>query len=137
VRRVLALQEFAAGARVSLRAELADGLPSCNLDSGLLANALQNLIRNACEAIDGKGTVTLRTARSGPEELTISVEDTGAGMDARTRGQAFDEFFTTKPAGSGMGLSFVRRVVEAHGGSVSIASELGRGTVVSVRLRVG
>jgi signal transduction histidine kinase len=62
------------------------------------------------------------------------VEDTGCGMDARTRERAFDEFFTTKPSGSGLGLAFVRRIVEAHGGEVTLASELGRGTIVRVRL---
>jgi len=67
----------------------------------------------------------------------VSVEDTGVGMDARTREHAFDEFFTTKPTGSGLGLSFVRRVVEAHGGLVSIASQQGRGTVVRIRLPIG
>jgi signal transduction histidine kinase len=140
VREVMALQGFAAGQRVSLHAELAEGLPDCSADSGLLANAFQNLIRNACEAIPESGSVTLRTARSPASEppgVVVSVEDTGAGMDARTRERAFDEFFTTKPTGSGLGLSFVRRVVEAHGGRVSIASEQGRGTVVRIRLPLG
>ena len=140
VREVVALQGLAAGKRVSLHAELAESLPSCNADSGLIANALQNLIRNACEAIAGDGSITLRTARpdtSEPPGVVVFVQDTGAGMDARTREHAFDEFFTTKPSGSGLGLSFVRRVVEAHGGRVSIASEQGRGTVVRLRLPLG
>jgi two-component system, NtrC family, sensor histidine kinase HydH len=64
----------------------------------------------------------------------VSVEDTGEGMDARTRERAFDEFFTTKATGSGLGLAFVRRVVEAHGGEVSLTSREGRGTIVSLRL---
>ena len=62
------------------------------------------------------------------------MEDTGEGMDARTRERAFDEFFTTKATGSGLGLAFVRRVVEAHGGEVSLTSREGRGTIVSLRL---
>ncbi len=140
VREAVDLQPLAAGQRVSLRAELAEGLPACSADGRLLANALQNLIRNACEAIEGEGSVTLRTARSGESEppgVVISVEDTGAGMDARTQERAFDEFFTTKPTGSGLGLPFVRRVVEAHGGTVSIASRQRRGTVVRIRLPLG
>jgi signal transduction histidine kinase len=55
-------------------------------------------------------------------------------MDPRTRERAFDDFFTTKPQGSGLGLAFARRVVEAHQGQVSLTSEQGRGTVVQVRL---
>ena len=82
----------------------------------------------------------MRTARpegTEPPGVVVLVEDTGAGMDARTRERAFDEFFTTKSAGSGLGLSFVRRVVEAHGGRVTISSEHGRGTVVRLRLPLG
>jgi len=140
VREVLALEGLAAGKRISLHAELAEGLPSCSADGRLLANALQNLIRNACEAIAGNGSITVRTGFPRPSEppgVVVSVEDTGVGMDARTREHAFDEFFTTKPTGSGLGLSFVRRVVEAHGGLVSIASQQGRGTVVRIRLPIG
>ena len=135
VREVIALQGLAAGQQIAMHAELAEGIPDCDADRSLLANALQNLIRNACEAIDGSGSVTVRTLRSTePTGVVLSVEDTGAGMDARTREQASDAFFTTKPAGSGLGLSFARRVVEAHGGRLSIDSQQGRGTVVSIRL---
>jgi signal transduction histidine kinase len=98
---------------------------------------LENLVRNAMEAMPDGGTVTVRTARSGAESVLLSVADTGCGMDARTRERAFDDFFTTKALGSGLGLAFVRRVVEAHGGRVSLESEQGRGTLVSVRLPVG
>jgi two-component system sensor histidine kinase HydH len=65
------------------------------------------------------------------------MEDTGEGMDARTRERAFDDFFTTKATGSGLGLAFVRRVVEAHGGEVSLTSREGHGTVVRLRLPSG
>jgi signal transduction histidine kinase len=133
----LALEEFAAGDRISLLAELPEALPACNADRTLLDNALQNLLRNACEAIEGSGSVTVSTGLcpgSVQPAVFIRVADTGVGMDARTRERAFDEFFTTKPRGSGLGLSFVRRVAEAHGGAVSIDSQVGRGTVVSLLL---
>jgi two-component system, NtrC family, sensor histidine kinase HydH len=55
-------------------------------------------------------------------------------MNARTRERAFDDFHTTKAMGSGLGLAFVRRVVEAHGGQVSLTSHEGRGTTVTLRL---
>jgi signal transduction histidine kinase len=138
VSEVIALQGFAAGQRIRLLAEL-DRLPACNADRGLFANVLQNLIRNACEAIAGNGNVTVRTGLShpaGPGTIEIRVEDNGAGMDARTREQAFDEFFTNKPNGSGLGLSLVRRVVEAHGGAVAIDSQEGRGTIVLPKLPI-
>jgi signal transduction histidine kinase len=55
-------------------------------------------------------------------------------MDARQRERAFEDFFTPKPEGSGLGLAFVRRVMLAHGGDVTLSSERGRGTTVELRL---
>ena len=137
VSEVVALHDLAFGKRVPVRAELTEGLPPCRADRALLSNALQNLIRNAFEASAGGGSITVRTGRSADTDapaVVVRVEDTGAGMDARVREQAFDEFFTTKAGGSGLGLSFVRRVIEAHGGLISLDSQQGRGTVVSMRL---
>jgi signal transduction histidine kinase len=132
VESVLSLQSFAQPS-VLLVHELASGLPPCAGDEDLLANALENLVRNAFEAMPGGGTLTVRTRAEGAG-VVLSVEDTGEGMDARTRERAFDEFFTTKATGSGLGLAFVRRVLEAHGGSVSLTSGEGRGTIVRLHL---
>ena len=133
VQQVIALQPFAAAGPVSLRADLAADVPVCSLDRELLATALENLLANAFEAMPQGGHVIVRTA-AGKSELVLSVEDDGPGMDARTRERAFDELFTTKASGSGLGLPFVRRVAEAHGGSVSLIPREPRGTVVEVRL---
>lgn len=136
VEDVLSLQAFAGYANVKFERSLEKELPKSLGDYDLLANAIENLVRNACEAMPQGGTVTVRSQREGAEAggVMVSVEDTGEGMDARTRERAFDEFFTTKATGSGLGLAFVRRVVEAHGGEVSLTSREGRGTVVSLRL---
>jgi signal transduction histidine kinase len=133
VSSVLSLQAFAGRPDVALRLELAPQLPRCPGDWDLLANALENLVRNAFEAMPRGGTLTVRTAAEG-ESVVLSVEDSGEGMDARTRERAFDDFFTTKATGSGLGLAFVRRVVEAHGGRVALTSQEGRGTVVRLHL---
>jgi signal transduction histidine kinase len=136
VRDVLALQT-PAGSGVQVRSELAADVPSCHADAQMIARVVENLVRNATEAMPDGGTLVVRTAADGSGGSLLSVEDTGCGMDARTRERAFDEFFTTKPGGSGLGLAFVRRIVEAHGGDVTLASELGRGTIVRVRLPAG
>ncbi len=138
VEDVLSLQAFAGYPNMKFERALHPGLPQCAGDYDLLANALENLVRNACEAMPQGGTLTVRTLREDSDgaEVVVSVEDTGEGMDARTRERAFDEFFTTKASGSGLGLAFVRRVVEAHGGEVSLTSREGRGTIVSLRLPV-
>jgi signal transduction histidine kinase len=137
VRSVVALQPFASEA-VQVRTELAEPLPACRADRSMLARVMENLLRNAMEAMPDGGTVVVRTAAAtdarGQAGVEVSVEDSGCGMDARTRERAFDDFFTTKSTGSGLGLAFVNRVVEAHGGRVSLSSELGRGTVVRVQL---
>jgi signal transduction histidine kinase len=134
VRGVVALEPFAAKDGVSMRAELAPELPMCEVDPDLVKGALENVIKNAFEAMPAEGgAITVRTARAG-EGVEISVEDVGCGMDARAADRAFDDFFTTKASGSGLGLAFVRRVAQAHGGDVSLVTRRGAGTTVKVRL---
>jgi signal transduction histidine kinase len=138
VRQVLALQAFTGHDRVALETDLAESLPPCRFDPELLATALENLVKNAFEAMPQGGTLRVRTCGENLgtpwSSVVLAVEDTGQGMDARQRERAFDSFYTTKPQGSGLGLSQVRRVVEAHEGSLSLVSQVGRGTVVTVRL---
>jgi two-component system, NtrC family, sensor histidine kinase HydH len=136
VQSVLAMQAFAAPG-VEVQMKLAPDLPGCRADHEMLTRALENLVRNAIEAMPSGGSLTVSTERSsaaGQASVVIAVEDTGQGMDARTRDRAFDDFFTTKARGSGLGLAFVRRFADAHGGDVDIASTEGRGTVVALRL---
>ena len=137
VGQVLALQAFAA-AGVKVEHELTE-VPSIHADRDLLANALENLLRNAAEAMPAGGTITVRSERRqdrDSEAVELSVADTGQGMDSRTRERAFDEFYTTKRTGSGLGLAFVRRVIEAHGGRIAISSAPGRGTVIRLQIPV-
>jgi two-component system, NtrC family, sensor histidine kinase HydH len=137
VREVTRQQELARRDDVKLEAHLAEQLPECQADRDMLASVLENLVRNAVEALPEGGRVTVRTWALASGGVGVTVEDNGVGMDAPTRERAFDDFFTTKPTGSGLGLAFVRRVVEAHGGDVSLASAPGRGTVVRIELPRG
>ena len=125
--------------RVKIRAEIeVEGRHE--LDAELLRTAIENLVRNAVEAIEGEGTVTVRAHLAetrGQRSLAIEVADDGPGMDARTLEQAEEAFFTTKAQGSGLGLAFVSRVAEAHGGEMKIESALGRGTTVRLTLPSG
>ncbi len=137
VEPLLARQRLAARAEVKVTSELSEGLPELMLDRELLTGALENLAQNALEAITGPGKLMLRTRRweaGAASGVEIEVEDSGSGMDARTRERALEDFFTTKVTGSGLGLAFVRRVVEAHGGQLELLSESGRGTLVRLRL---
>jgi two-component system sensor histidine kinase HydH len=116
----------------SLRLDAAD--PECEADRDLLESAVDNVVRNAVEATSSKADVTIETSIE-PSALVVRVIDRGPGMDARQRERAFEDFFTTKASGSGLGLAFTKRVLVAHGGDVTLASESGRGTTVELRLR--
>jgi len=132
VRSLITLQKFGAADQVVLKAELAADLPECSVDRDLVAGALENLLQNAFEATP-RAAVTVRTALTRTPKgngVVLTVEDTGVGMSARTRERALDDFYTTKATGSGLGLAFVRRVAEAHGGEVSLSSHEGAGTTV-------
>jgi signal transduction histidine kinase len=139
VREVLALQPFAARGIV-VETSLDEELPPCSVDRDLVSRALENLVRNAVEAMPNGGAVRVRTlalgSRARPTGVQVAVQDTGPGMDARQAERAFDEFFTTKAQGSGLGLAFVRRVVRAHAGRVKIDSNTGQGTIVTMRFPV-
>ncbi len=135
---LVALRGMNSGTRVSIKSELAQELPPCQADRDLVAGAIENLLQNALESHPRDQTlrdqtIIVRTALSSANQVrgvTVSVEDTGAGMSARVRERALDDFFTTKETGTGLGLPFVRRVVEAHGGEISLISKEGAGTVV-------
>jgi signal transduction histidine kinase len=107
--------------------------PECEADRDLLESALENVVRNAVEAAHGGGQVHVAT-RLDAGFVVVQVSDTGEGMDARQRERAFEDFFTTKETGSGLGLAFARRVMIAHGGDIALTSERGKGTVVDLRL---
>jgi signal transduction histidine kinase len=133
VRDVLGLQALAPPRGVDVRLELGADLPALSADRDLLARALENLVRNALEAMADGGTLAVSTASRGAG-VALMIRDSGHGMDAATVDQAFDDFFTTKASGSGLGLPFARRVAQAHGGELSLSSRRGRGTVVEIWL---
>ncbi len=103
----------------TVRFEIADDLPAVRGDSIQLQQVVLNLVRNGLEAmVDTDGTareLIIRAVRIG-HEVTISIADRGVGLSAETTKRAFEPFYTTKPAGLGLGLSISRSIVEAHGG---------------------
>jgi two-component system sensor histidine kinase HydH len=134
VQSVLGMQRFASTPEIRVKARLEPGLPACQLDQDLLRTTLENLLRNAFEAMPSGGCITVETAATlGTDQapgVSLSVRDEGQGMDARILERATDQFFTTKPTGSGLGLNFVERVARAHQGQLNLESEVGRGTMV-------
>jgi signal transduction histidine kinase len=121
---------------VQVTLELDAALPQAMLDAREVRKVFLNLIGNALEAMEGGGTLTLRTRAAERGFLETIVEDTGCGMSDETRARAFDLFYTTKETGTGLGMAIARAVVEQHGGRIEIRSQLGQGTQVSVLLPV-
>ena len=114
-------------------------------DAGRMEQVFLNLIINACHAMAGGGTLTISTEYSPPGsdagEAIIRVSDTGTGIAPENLDHIFDPFFTTKGVlgesdtpGSGLGLSVSHGLVRAHGGTLSVRSELGEGTTFEIRL---
>lgn len=112
---------------------LATDLPGVVLDRETFRRALLNLLLNAEQAMPDGGQLVVRTSSAG-DSVVLDLIDTGCGMDDRTRQQVFDAFFSTKRGGSGLGLPTTRKIVEAHGGQISVQSEPGRGTQFTIKL---
>jgi two-component system NtrC family sensor kinase len=110
-------------------------VPAVSADFGQLRQACVNVVMNACEAMGRGGTLVLT---SGPAEagkwVELTFTDTGPGIPPDHLSKIFDPFFTTKERGTGLGLSVVYGIVERHGGTIDIQSEMGKGTRVVVRI---
>jgi two-component system nitrogen regulation sensor histidine kinase NtrY len=116
---------------VRFQLELDEGLPPVAGDERSLRRALTNLVKNAIEAQDGGGSVTVRTARQAGQAL-VEVRDEGPGLSPAARERLFVPGFTTKEGGSGLGLFLARSIVEHHGGRVEVDSSAA-GTIIRLR----
>ncbi len=134
VRQVLSFfQPKAQQSRIEVVDYLATDLPTVLLDAEAFYGALLNLVLNAQQAMPNGGQLVVRTSPT-PDGVALDLIDTGCGMDENTRSQVFETFFSTKPGGTGLGLPTARKIIEAHGGQISVQSELGRGTQFTIKL---
>jgi signal transduction histidine kinase len=126
------------GASITISTKLDPSLPPAVGDVNQLELAILNLSINARDAMPGGGMLTIATriASDEPNTVTIAVSDTGCGMPPEVAERAFDPFYTTKPVGkgTGLGLSQVYGIVKQSGGDVTLESEPGKGTTVTLRL---
>jgi two-component system NtrC family sensor kinase len=120
--------------RVILHKDYAD-LPRIACYSGQLSQVWMNLLANAAQAMDNKGDIWITTGIK-EHSVFIQIRDNGPGMPEEIASKIFDPFFTTKPVGegTGLGLSIVHGIIERHGGTIQVESEVGVGTTFTVEL---
>ena len=121
--------------RIEVVDYLSSDLATVLLDRESFHGALLNLMLNAQQAMPDGGQLVIRTSNTA-QGVALDLIDTGCGMDAETQAHAFDAFYSTKKGGSGLGLPTTRKIIEAHGGRISVQSEPGRGTQFTISLPV-
>jgi signal transduction histidine kinase len=120
---------------ISIRTECDDGLAMISADRVQLQQVLMNLMLNGIEAMkDTGGELTVTSKRTEDGQLLISVSDSGIGIAPDRADRIFEAFFTTKPQGTGMGLSISRKIVESHGGRLWASANAGRGATFQFTL---
>jgi two-component system, sporulation sensor kinase E len=118
---------------IVVETELRPDLPPLQLDRDQMKQVFYNVIKNSFEAMKRRGILRIRTDRD-DTHIKISFTDTGGGISAENLSRVFEPYFTTKAAGSGLGLLIVRRIVREHGGELAIESSQGKGLTLTIRL---
>jgi len=127
------MQEAAKERGIIIVDSLQSDLPSVEADRNQMKQVLVNLVKNAMEAIEGDGKITLATGVTNGQ-IWFSVQDTGKGIDPETLAKIFDPFFTTKDKGTGLGLAVINKIVIDHQGTIEVASTPGEGSTFTVKL---
>ncbi len=108
---------------------------TADIPSNLFKQVIMNLTKNACEAFDGqelKERTIIISLHDFSSSVSIEIEDNGSGMNEETIKNVFSPFYSTKPQGTGIGLNICRKIIEAHGGNMSVNSTYGKGTKITV-----
>ena len=126
---------MARASNIEIKSYLPADLPPVPLDRDLFKQALLNLLLNAQQAMPQGGELTIQ-ATATKDGVTLSFIDTGVGMAPEVAAKAFKPFYSTKADGSGLGLPTTRKIVLAHGGTLDVQSEVGRGTKFTLHLPV-
>ena len=112
------------------------GIPFVKVDAELLERVFSNLILNAAQASPPGGVVTVKTQLLDNNQVEVAVIDRGTGIEAKNLESIFNPFFTTKPEGVGLGLAICSKIVDEHGGHITVESTAGEGSVFHVILPV-
>jgi two-component system NtrC family sensor kinase len=132
---VESMRGFADESGIALESKFAAEPVIIDGDMFALGRVYRNLITNAIQATQAGGRVTIATARD-RDKVEVTVADTGTGIPAERLGAVFDDFVTTKKRGLGLGLAITKRIVEQLDGTITVTSELGKGTTFTMRFPV-
>ena len=121
---------------VAIKRNYQENLPLISIDEAQMEEVFMNFVNNAVEAMPDGGVVTITTFLEG-DFLRIDFKDTGSGLPEEVKKRLFEPFFTTKEKGTGLGLPVCYGIIKAHNGEIKFASELNKGTTVSVLLPLG
>jgi len=113
--------------------DLPIGLPLVLVDEARIKQAVLNLLVNARQAMPDGGELMVRVRRMGTQ-VELQITDTGMGMSPEKLARIFEEYWSDKPGGTGLGLPTARRIIEEHGGTIAALSEEGRGSSFSITL---
>ena len=103
-----------------------------NIDPVHLQQILWNLIKNAAQSISGRGKIVITLSAPRNNRIYLTVQDNGQGIDPRKARHIFDPFYTTKPEGSGLGLSIIHRLIDTYDGMIDFDSIPGKGTLFTI-----
>ena len=120
---------------IQVTSSIEDGLDSVKLDPDIMHRVVDNLVKNAFEAMPTGGKLSIHVKKV-ENHLIISVEDTGVGIPEESKEKIWSPLFTTKTGGMGLGLTYSRRAVEAMGGTIDFESQVGRGTIFTIKLPI-
>jgi signal transduction histidine kinase len=132
VLKTLAVEANVTG--VTLESAIAPGVPDIEADPGILRQALLNLSKNAVQAMPAGGKLLIACGPSKDGRVEIRISDTGVGIPPENLAKIFDLYFTTKEAGTGIGLSLVYRTVQLHNGDIDVESTPGAGTTFVIKM---
>ncbi len=122
-------------ANIEIQEELAEDLPTLEIDEKYLKQALLNIVKNAISAMPAGGTLTASSRQQG-DVVVLKITDTGLGMSDEVLNKIFEPYFTTKDFGSGIGLTMVYKVAKEHMGDISVVSQEGKGSSFSISFPV-
>jgi signal transduction histidine kinase len=122
--------------RVNSRTMYEDDFPLLELDRDAIKQVLLNLVLNAIQAMPEGGELMVRLTIDGKSRAVVDVTDTGEGMPPEVRERVWQPYYSRRKTGTGMGLPLVRRLVEEHDGSISVVSDVGKGTRFTMKLPI-